>query len=166
MPIDFRVQVQFQKPLSFPDFDTKALKKAHREIGKGLSRIAKRLVSQQGLSRPEENPGRDSGLLRRSIGYRVSRSGFSVTVLNKPNKAMPEFYPAFVYYGHRGPGTDRDQYGRSDRRQQGRKRIGNKVAKPRNNWIVQSAELYTAQRYGAVMKNVLDQAIKPGVILK
>lgn len=159
-----RFSVAFDKPLTFPDFDKRALKNAHREVGRELQKRARLLVSRKGLSKPGENPSRVTGLLRRNIRYRVSRSGFSVALFNDPKK-MPEFYPAFVYYGHRGPGTDKG-LGVDGKKQHGRKRIGTKVAAPRNNWIVQATEDYGYAKYGVVMRKVFDEAIKPGVISK
>lgn len=153
----FRTEI-FPKPLTFADFDKNKLKKGHRKVGKAVVRIARRLVSARGVSSPGAYPGLATGLLRRSIKDKPSQSGFSTAV--KPYKiaGMHDFYPAYVVYGHRGPGSTAN-----DPRAH-RKKVGKKVAAPRKNFIIEAAKMYGIERYGAEMKTLLADAIKPGVI--
>lgn len=153
----FRTEI-FPTPLTFADFDKTKLKKGHRKVGKEVVKIARKMVSAKGVSAPGAYPGLSTGLLRKSIKDKPSRSGFSTAV--KPYKVagMHDFYPAYVVYGHRGPGsTSKDPRAH-------RKKVGKKVAAPRKNFIAEAAKIYGIEKYGAVMKAVLDDAIKPGVI--
>lgn len=149
--------IKFQEPIRYPDFDPKVLKPAFRKMGGEVAKISRKLVSSRAVSGAGGFPGRDSGLLRKSIKAKVSRSGFSVGIKNYDIPQFDKFYPAFVYYGHRAPYTDSGK-------QQGKKRIGRKVAPPRANWIVAAAEKYGQQRYMAEMQVIMARAIKPGVI--
>ena len=140
--------VRFRKPFRFVDFDTKVLKRSFRKIG-------------------HEFPGMSTGKLRSSIKYRVSHSGFSVGVANYMTNSIRErgaYYPAFVYWGHRAPGADRNALRKPDRRQQHKKRHGEKVAAPRKNWIVEAANQYGNEAYQKDMAEILDEALKPGII--
>lgn len=157
-------ETQLQKPLTYADFDTKVLKKNFRKVGGEVRKIARRLVSKKAISRAGGFPGMDTGLLRKSIQAKVSSSGFSVGIASYPITGMSDFYPVFVYWGHRAPGSDRDSNGNRDHKQQGRKRKGEKVAKPRENYIVEAAHRYGQTKYRQVMEKVLVDAIKPGVI--
>ncbi len=151
-----KFDVAFEKPLRRPDFDTKVLKDGFRRMGKEIVKTSRKLVSRRGVSRKGEHPGKQTGTLAKSVKSRISRSGFSVAVKSE-SKGMPVYYPAFVYYGHRGPGRD-------SKKQHGTKRHGRKVAAPRANWIVDAAERYGRYRYMAEMKQIMAQAIKPGLI--
>lgn len=153
----FRTEI-FPQPLTFVDFDQKRLKKGLRKVGKEVVKIARRLVSARGVSKAGEYPGLTTGLLRRSVKDKPSRSGFSFAVKPYKISGMKDFYPAYVVYGHRGPGsTAKDPRAH-------RKKVGKKVAAPRKNFIAEAAKMYGAERYGAAMKTVLADAIKPGVI--
>lgn len=72
----------------------------------------------------------------------------------RPTKTskMRVFYPAFVVYGHRGPRTDSDN-------QQSKKRKGNKVALPRENFIAVVAEEYR-KRFQDRMEDAFVKGIK------
>ena len=160
-PLVFHAELQ--KPLAYADFDTRVLKKNFRTVGAEVRKIARRFVSKRAVSRAGEFPGMDTGTLRKSIKAKVSRSGFSVGVASYKIEGMDVYYPAFVYWGHRSKGADRVN-GIPDKKQHGRKRVGEKVAKPRRNYIVEAAERYGQTRYQSVMQRVLVDAIKPGVI--
>lgn len=151
----FKPVIQFEQPLSFPDFDKRAVKAGHRTVGKEVRAIARKLVSRKAVSKPGEFPGKGTGALQRAIRMRVSKSGFSVAVYSQM-KEKP-YYPAFVVYGHRGPGSDSADQGH-------KKRKGHKSAAPRANYIWYAANKYANEKYAAVMSKVLDAAIKPGVI--
>ena len=151
-----RLGISFEKPLRYPDFDAKVLKSGLRGIGKEIAKTSRKLVSRRGISRKGDYPAMQTGGLAKAVKYRISRSGFSVAVKSE-SKGMPVFYPAFVYYGHRAPRRD-------SKEQQGKKRHGRKVAAPRANWIVDAAERYGRYRYMAEMKQIMAQAIKPGLI--
>lgn len=160
-PLVFHAELQ--KPLTYADFDTRVLKKNFRTVGAEVRKIARRFVSKRAVSRAGEFPGMDTGTLRKSIKAKVSRSGFSVGVASYKIEGMDVYYPAFVYWGHRSKGADRVN-GIPDKKQHGRKRVGEKVAKPRRNYIVEAAERYGQTRYQSVMQRVLVDAIKQGVI--
>ena len=148
--------LRFEEPLRLPDFDPKVLRPAFRKMGSEVAKISRKLVSKRGVSSAGRFPGRTTGGLKKTIKARVSKSGFSVAIKSYPG-SMPEFYPAYVYYGHRAPKTD-------NRKQHGKKRVGRKVAAPRANWIVAAAERYGREKYQAQMRVVLEQAIKPGLV--
>lgn len=159
-------EAKLKKPLTYADFDTKILKKTFRQAGGEIRKIARRLVSRRTVSRVGEFPGRDTGMLRKSILAKVSRSGFSVGVASYPITGMDVFYPPFVYWGHRGPGSDRDAKGAQDSKQTGKRRSGKKVAQARKNYIIEAANRYGQTKYQQVMEKVLVDAIKPGLITK
>ena len=152
----------FESPLRFVDFDTKLVKRGFRAMGREIAKDAKKSVSRKAVSRAGELPGRDSGELRKTIKSRTSRSGFSVAV-NSYGGTLEPYYPAFVYYGHRSPGSDMKN-GKEDRAQQHKKRVGVKVAAPRENWIVSAAERFAYTRYQAELRKTLNSAIKPGIV--
>lgn len=158
----FTVTGGFERPLRFADFDTKILKKRFRKIGKEVAKEARKSVSRKAVSRAGELPGMNTGGLKKTIKYRVSRSGFSVGVHSYGGK-LKEFYPAFVHYGHRAPYSD-SVGGEPDERQRGKKRIGKKVAAPRKNWIVSATEKYAYEKYQAELRSMLEEAIKPGLV--
>nr|DAJ51210.1 MAG TPA: Putative head tail adaptor [Caudoviricetes sp.] len=154
------VRVKFPEAFDFPDFDVKTMKKGLREIGQRIAKISRQKVSTKGVSEPGEYPGRTSGTLRRAIRRDVSKSGFSVTVKTKKTRAMNDvFYPAFVFYGHRGPKT------RNERDNVGHKTTdGEKVAGPRLNWITDAVEEYGTHRIIANLNELMDTAIIPKLI--
>lgn len=163
------MSIHFQKPFTYADFDPKVLKRNYRKIGQKVVKLSRKNVSVRRISKTEEYPGLSTGLLKRSINYRVSKSGFSVGVADYMTaglKSKGAFYPAFVYWGHRAPGADRNTLRNPDKEQQHKKRIGAKVAGPRKNWIVEAANQYGNEQYLNDMAETLDEALKPGVIGK
>lgn len=158
------IEFTLDKPINFPQLDNKVIKKGFRSVGREVTKIARKNVSRRGVvSKPGEFPGLHSGQLRKTIKARVSRSGFSVLVKSFPTEEAD--YPYYVFYGHRAPYADRVAGGKQDRRQHGKKRVGDKVAAPRANWITAAADTYERTRYGAVMNKLVAEAIKSGVIL-
>lgn len=137
------------------DFDIKVLKKGLRKEGAKIAAEAKRLVGKRGVSDPGGFPGKDTGVLRKSIKSKVSRSGFTATV--KP-WMIPEmggdFYPAYVYYGHRGPKARTAQ---DNRRRQ--KAQGVKVAAPRKNFIVEATRKVGEESIQADIARLMDEAL-------
>ncbi|MDO5531421.1 hypothetical protein [Sutterella sp.] len=100
-------------------------------------------------------PGKQTGVMQRSIRSKVSRSGYSVSVYPTKTSQMGEvYYPAFVVYGHRGPNSETAREAR-----QHRKRSGVKVAEPRANFIPVAAQRYQ-QTFQTVITAALDKAIK------
>lgn len=157
----FSLTAHFASPLRFADFDRAGLRKGFATVGKDIRKIARSLISRKGISAPHAYPGRLTSDMRRSINYRVSRKGFSVAI--QPYLSAQKidshrgFYPAFVVYGHRGPGT----VTKAQRKNHSLKRSGRKVALPRRNFVVDAAQQYGEAHFLAVMQGVLQESIKP-----
>ena len=105
-----RIEAKFARPLNFADFDKKSMRKGFTQVGRDVSKIAKKLVSKKGVSAAGTYPGKQTGIFQKAISYKVSRSGFSVAVkpYGKGKQVSAElkrrgFYPAFVVFGHAGP---------------------------------------------------------------
>lgn len=81
------------------DFDKRAIKRALRKAGGDVRRTARRLVASKVISTPGDFPGKDTGVLLRSIMVKVSRAGFWVRVAPQKTAQMAAFYPAFLFYG-------------------------------------------------------------------
>ena len=81
------------------DFDKKPIRKALRQQGGEIRKAARRLVARRVLSGPGEMPGRQSGVLMRSIKVKVSSGGFWAKVAPYKTSEMKVFYPAYLYYG-------------------------------------------------------------------
>jgi len=81
------------------DFDKKPIKKVLRQQGGEIRKVARRLVARRAISGPGEMPGRQSGVLMRSIKVKVSSGGFWARVSPFKTNEMEVFYPAFLYYG-------------------------------------------------------------------
>jgi hypothetical protein len=141
--------------LVYPDFDKRVLKKQMRKAAPPLVKLAKQLVGKKGVSKAGDFPGKTTGTLRKNIRSRVSKSGFSFSVREDAKKMTP-FYPAFVYYGHRAPKSET-----ALERRRHRKRVGGKVAAPRDNWIFAATEVYAKTQWPEVGRAILDAAIKP-----
>lgn len=146
------LEVRTPDGFTFWDFDKKVIRSALREVGKDVRKAARQRISKRAVSRPGEPPGKQSGEMQKSIKATVSRSGHSVWVRPTLTKRMREFYPAFVVYGHRGPRTD-------SANQQSKKRKGNKVAQPRENFIEVVAEEYR-NRFEDRMEDAFVEGIK------
>ncbi len=138
------------------DYDRNRLKEPLKKVGKDVQKIARKNLSSKAVSKPGGFPGMQSGEMRRSIRYKVSRSGYSVYLYPAKTKKMQDFYPAFVIYGHRAPGSETEKEARSHK-----KRVGKKVAEPRMNPIVSAAIAYE-DSFKSVMSEALDDAIKRG----
>lgn len=162
MPPTLRIKAQIKTPLEFADFDKKAVRKGMRTIGSDVRKIARKLVSHRGVSRPGEYPGKRTGTLQKSIGSRVSRSGFSVAVANyakgKPASVFEDrgFYPSPVLHGH-GPRGSRSKKHK-------RKSAAAKTVQPRANWIADAVEQYGHGKFQGAVDGILKSAIKPGPI--
>lgn len=163
----FSFNAVFAKPLEFADFDKKKLRKGLGGIGSQVRKIARKLISKRAVSRPFENPGKVTGALQSSVTAKTSKSGFSTIISSRDTAGFRKrsdgnyFYPYALYYGHVGP---RRGLKRNGKRIHKKNTTSEKVAKARNNFIVQAAELYGRTKYeGAVLK-ILDGAIKPGPI--
>lgn len=143
------VQFEFERPFSFFDFDSKKLKPFLREVGKGVRRGAKSRLSVVGRSQPGEAPGKQSGVMAKSVKYRVTKTGFSVFIRSEMRPEMKVFYPAFVFFGHAAPGH---------------KGTKEKVAKPRQNVFQAEAEVYGRTKFPSIAKEALEEALKEGLI--
>lgn len=135
------------------DYDGKALKKPMRKAGNEVRKIARKLISRRAVSKAGEYPGKQTGRMQKSLRVKVSKSGYSVSVYPDKTDDMPAFYPAFVVYGHRGPGSQAND-GPSHRN-----RKGKKVAAPRENFVPAAAEKY-AETFQKNMFEALGEAIK------
>lgn len=145
--------------LHYRDFDRRAVRKGMRKVGSDVRKIARKMVARRAVSRPGEPPGKDSGVLQKSVRAKVSRSGFSVSVYpNKTAEMGDVFYPAFVIYGHRAPYSETAMEARSHK-----KRSGKKVAAPRANFVVEAGLQYEAP-FQKIMAEVLADAILPGYL--
>lgn len=141
------------------DYDRRTLRKELRKVGSDVRKLARKMVSKRTVSAPGEPPGRVTGTLRRSIKSKVSRSGHSVSIYPDKTPAMGgDFYPAFVVYGHRGPGTETAKQAISHR-----KRPGKKVAEPRANYVVEAGGQYE-KKFRRLMEQVVAEAILPGYL--
>ena len=92
------------------DYDPKPLKVALRKAGNEVRKLARKKISRRAVSEAGQFPGRQTG-------------------------NMPVYYPAFVVYGHRGPGTET-----ADQARKHKARGGVKVAAPRKNFIPEAAQ--------------------------
>lgn len=92
------------------DFDKRAIKKTLRQQGGEIRKLARRLVAWLAISGPGEMPGRDSGVLMRSIKVKVASGGFWAKVAPYKTSEMKVFYPAFLFYGTSRGLEKRDNY--------------------------------------------------------
>lgn len=81
------------------DFDKKKVRKTMGVLGRDIQKAARRLVSRRAVSAAGNYPGAQTGKLKRSIQYRVSKPGFLVRIMPFKTKDMVDFYPAYLYYG-------------------------------------------------------------------
>lgn len=117
------------------DYDPKPLKVALRKAGNEVRKLARKKISRRAVSEAGQFPGRQTGEMSRSIRTKVSKSGYSVAVYPTKTSNMPVYYPAFVVYGHRGPGTET-----ADQARKHKARGGVKVAAHRKNFIPEAAQ--------------------------
>lgn len=160
-----RIEAKFARPMNFADFDKKSMKKGFAQVGRDVSKIAKKLVSKKGVSAAGAYPGKQTGIFQKAISYKVSKSGFSVAIkpYAKGKQISAElkrrgFYPAFVVYGHAAPKKSRRT--RAHQKQS----FEAKVAKPRANPVSAAAETYGRTRFQSVVSGILENAFKPGPI--
>ena len=136
------------------DFDKKEIRKAMRKAGQDVRRAARLLIASKVRSTGGDNPGKQTGKLYRSLGYKVSRSGFMTVVQHQKIAGMKTFYWAMLYYGVR-----RGAKRRKDHRAQLDNGRGYRIA-PRNNYIVDALQA----RSNEVRRNLaqaLQQSLKP-----
>ncbi|XZG71724.1 hypothetical protein ACTSKR_07675 [Chitinibacteraceae bacterium HSL-7] len=135
------------------DFDKKEVRKTMRRAGADVRKAARALIARKVRSGAGENPGRKTGRLYRSLGYKVSRSGFLVAVRHEKVAGMEAPYWVYLYYGVRAGAVRR----RGHKKQaEGAWRIS-----PRNNYIADALE----SRRGAVQTMIADtlkRALRPG----
>lgn len=133
------------------DFDMPVVRKGLTAAGKLTKAEARRLVARRAISGRGEFPGKQSGMLMRSITT-ISRGPNWIKIGPTRIAGMDVFYPAFLYYGV----TGRDR--RKDHKAQpkdGKWRIA-----PRGNYM---AEALRRKRDSvrAVLKAALMDALKP-----
>lgn len=132
------------------EFDKREVRKTMRKVGQDVRKAARALIARKVRSGAGDNPGRKTGKLYRSLGYKVSRSGFMVTVRHQTMAGMAPYW-AWLYYGVRGW---------SGKRRKGRGGQGNWRISPRNNYISDALE----GRRAAVQNMIADtlkRALKP-----
>lgn len=78
------------------DFDKKQVRKAMQRSGRMVQREARKLAISGG-----NYPKKQTGLLARSIKFRVSRAGFLVRIAPQKLAGMKDFYAAYLGYGVR-----------------------------------------------------------------
>lgn len=80
-------------------FDKKKIRVAMRKVGQLVRAKAR---SDLGSASGQGNyPMNRTGRLVRSVGFKVSRSGFLVKIAPYKTKAMKHYYPAYLHYGVR-----------------------------------------------------------------
>lgn len=88
-------------------YDRAGMRKVLAGGGSIIRREARRLVSHRGRSIPGNNPGMQTGRLRRAIGMVSKGSGggwLKIGVRTIPDSI---FYPAFLYYGSPSTGLEK-----------------------------------------------------------
>lgn len=136
------------------DFDKKEIRKGMRKAGQDVRKAARALIASKVKSGAGDNPGKQTGKLYRSLGFKVSRSGFMAVVEHKKIAGMKSFYWAYLYYGVR-----RGAKRRKDHKKQADNGKGYRIA-PRNNYVV---DALNAQR-NHVQRTITDavqRALKP-----
>lgn len=93
------VGLEFHKII---DYDRRAMRKALNHGAADIRKEARRLVSRNAISLPGENPGQETGKLKRSIGV-ISRGSEGGWVKVGPRSFKTQgggfFYPAILFYG-------------------------------------------------------------------
>lgn len=125
------------------DFDKRAIKKTLRQQGGEIRKLARRLVARRAISGPGEMPGRDSGVLMRSIKVKVSSGGFWAKVAPYKTSEMKVFYPAFLFYGSNKVGRGR-----------------NGILAKRDNYMINALDQRRAAAQAAIF-NALRNNLKP-----
>lgn len=104
--IELNVRIEGHTKL---DFDKKVVRKALRKGGGEVRKVARRLVARRAISAPGEHPGKDTGLLQRSIGIHMAKRGLWLRVEPRYEvfkKAGVMYYPAILYYGSKKQGIE------------------------------------------------------------
>lgn len=114
-------------------FDKKKVRKAFRKVGQLVQQRAQLNISLSGGQ--SDYPKKITGVLRDSIRFKVSRSGFMVKIMPEKITGMEEYYPAFLHYGVK-------KTARSNGKKQGRKisQPGNWRIEPRANYVAHALE--------------------------
>lgn len=136
------------------DFDKKKIRKVMRARGRDVQKEARRLVARRAISQAGDYPGRDSGVLWRSIKAKVSRSGFLVRIAPQKTAEMgKDFYPAYLWYGVRRGATRSKNHGR-----QADTGTGWRI-EPRKNYMTEALS-----RRREVSENAIKNALKDALI--
>lgn len=135
------------------DFDKPQIRKAMRQLGAGVRKEARRMVSRRAISGAGEYPGRQTGALMRSIVARVSKPGFLVRISPTRTEEMGSyFYPASLHYGVTGKPSRKDHRAQV---KDGKWRI-----KPRGNYMTDALD-NRSEHVRAVLRRVLKDALIP-----
>lgn len=142
------IQTQVDSRLTTRDYDFKSVRRALRREARAVQKLARKMASRKAVSLPGEAPGRLTGRLRKSIKVKRTRNPFTMIVAPGRIPDVKEFYPAFVLYGHRGPGARSGQSSTGNR----------KVAAPRANFVEKAAQAY-AETFETNMLKALEEAL-------
>lgn len=125
------------------DFDKKQIRRAMTLTGRLMQKGAQKRVNSSARSQPGQYPGRRKGILRKSIKFKVSRSGFLVRIAPQKIPGMAQFYPAFLNYGVK------------------RKKSGSLRVQPRGNYMVDEL----ADRNSEI-QNILASAFGKALVIR
>ena len=122
------------------DFDKRPVRKVLRVEARKIQREARRLVSRRAISDAGQNPGLETGTLRRAIDLRWGSGGWWVKV--EPTTARIKlsgkmYYPAVLYYGSTKRGIE-----------------------PRANYMGTALDKRAAPARAAI-RQALEQSLKP-----
>lgn len=96
-PLELNVSITGHSKL---DFDKRKVRKALRQQGAAIRKIARRMVARRAVSAAGDYPGKESGDLARSISIKAGKGGFWVKVAPFKTPEMgKDFYPAYLWYG-------------------------------------------------------------------
>lgn len=148
-PVGVNVRLDGHKRI---DFDKKEVRKTMRKVGQDVRKAARALIARKVRSGAGDNPGRKTGKLYRSLGYKVSRSGFLVAVRHDKVAGMDVPYWAYLYYGVRARAV----------RRKGHKKQGEGAWRisPRNNYISDALEGRRAA-VQTMIADTLKRALRP-----
>lgn len=140
------------------DFDKTEIKKAMREVGKLIRKDARKFVASR--TKNANYPRKQTGVLQRSIRYKVSKPGFLVRVSPFMTNEMKEFYPAYLYNGVRqSPLRGRERV--RARRKGGLKSKPFRIEPHRRNYVYDALEKNRIH-VKSIVFNALKGALKPG----
>lgn len=152
------------------DFDKKKVRKTILAEAREVRKLARRMVARRAISSPGEFPGKDSGLLQKSIKVFPGRKGAMFAVI-RPHmiSGMEVFYPGILNRGskrHLGALAAGEGKGKSNRRaRQGRvadlaarSASGSYLIQPRANYMEEAmTQRRTAAR--AAISNAVQNAV-------